>query len=91
MLATGTLYGSPLSALGSETLGGQAFIHAFILLIAPIQYINGADTIFGLMLLMCLSAAAGWQRFHVIPGALIAPLLIVSINPQLTSLSYSSS
>jgi hypothetical protein len=30
MLATGTLFGSPLSAMGSESLGGMAFLHGFV-------------------------------------------------------------
>jgi len=30
MLQTGTLFGSPLSAIGLETLGGQAFLQGFV-------------------------------------------------------------
>ena len=68
MLATGTLFGSPLSAIGSETLGGLAFLHAFPLLVAPVEYINGVDAILGLLLLMMLGASAGWGRAGALAG-----------------------
>jgi hypothetical protein len=86
-LQTGTLYGSPLSALGSETLGGIAFLHSFVLSIAPIEFINGVDAVFGLFLLMCLGAAAGWRRMMPLPGALLPPVLIAAINPQYVNVS----
>jgi len=82
MLATGTLSGSPLTPLGSETLGGQAFLQAFVLSIAPIKYINAVDAIFCLFILMGIGAAAGWQRFALLPGAVLAPALIAAVNPQ---------
>ena len=87
MLATGTLFGSPLSAIGSETLGGLAFLHAFPLLVTPLEYINGVDAILGLLLLMMLGASAGWGRFAPWPGAVLAPLLIAFINPQYVNVS----
>lgn len=52
MLATGTLAGSTLSALGSETLGAQSFLHALVLSVLPIGYINGVDAVFGQFALM---------------------------------------
>lgn len=87
MLATGTLFGSPLSAIGSETLGGLAFLQAFPLLVGPIEYINGVDAILGLLLLMMLGASAGWGRMAPWPGAALAPLLIAFINPQYVNVS----
>ena len=87
MLATGTLFGSPLSALGSETLGGQAFLHAIVLAFFPIPFINGADAVFGLLLLMILGADVGRRRLAPLPGALLAPLLIVAVNPQYVNVS----
>ena len=86
-LSTGTLFGSPLSALGSETLGGMAFLHSFVVSILPIQFINGVDAAFGLALLMTLGAAAGWRRMSPLPGALLAPILIVCIEPQYVNVS----
>ena len=86
-LQTGTVYGSPLSAIGSESLGGIAFLHSFVLSVAPIQFINGVDAVFGLFLVMGIGAAAGWRRMIPLPGALLAPLLIVAINPQYVNVS----
>ena len=57
MLQTGTLFGSPLSALGSETLGGQAVLHGIVLNHFPIPYINGVDAVFGLLLCLLLSVS----------------------------------
>ena len=37
MLETGTLHGSPLSALGSETLGGQACLQGILGSLAPLR------------------------------------------------------
>jgi hypothetical protein len=87
MLATGTLSGSPLSALGSESFGGQAFLHGFVLSAFPISYINGVDAVFGLLLLLALAASAGWRRLALLPGAVIGPLAIVAINPRYVNVS----
>ena len=87
MLATGTLFGSPLSAIGSESLGGLAFLHAFPLLVAPVEYINGVDAILAFLLLMMLGASAGWGRLAPLPCAALAPLLIAFINPQYVNVS----
>jgi hypothetical protein len=81
MIETGTLRGSPLSALGSETLGGQAFLHALVVSVAPFPYVNGVDAIFGLFALMLIAAAAGWRRFGWLPGAAVAALTVAIINP----------
>jgi len=81
-LETGTLIASPLSALGAETLGGMAFLHSIVLSVVPIRYLNFVDVVFGLFLLMCLGAAAGWRRMLPLPGAFIAPVLIAIVEPQ---------
>lgn len=86
-LASGTLLGSPLSALGSETLGGMAFLHSFVLSVAPLPYINGVDAVFGLGLALSLGAVAGWRRMAPLPGALLAPLLMAAIEPQYVNVS----
>jgi hypothetical protein len=56
MLETGTVFGSPLSAMGTQTLGAQAFLDAFVVALFPIVYINGVDAIFGLFLSMMLAS-----------------------------------
>jgi hypothetical protein len=93
MLQTGTLFGSPLSALGSETLGGQAFLHGFVLAYFPIQYINGFDAVLALLLCLMLIAGFAWHRPPMIPIAALAMVLLAAINPQYVNISglYSGS
>ncbi len=59
MLETGTVFGSPLSAMGTQTLGAQAFLDAFLVALFPIVYTNGVDAIFGLFLSMMLASRFG--------------------------------
>jgi hypothetical protein len=87
MLTTGTLAGSPLSALGSETLGGQAFLHGIVLSFAPLPYINGVDAVFALFVLLMIAATAAWGRFGWFPGAALGALLIAVINPLYANVS----
>src|SRR5262249_48389116 len=87
MLATGTLSGSPLSALGSETLGGQAFLHGFVLSAFPLPYVNGVDSVFGLFVLMLIAGAAGWRRFSWPFGAPLAALFVAIVNPLYVNIS----
>jgi len=82
MLATGTLRASPLSALGSETLGGKAFLDAFVVSVLPIQYLNATDAVFGFFVLMLIAASAGWRRFGWFPGSALGVALVTVINPQ---------
>jgi hypothetical protein len=79
LLATGTLAGGPLNALGSETLGGLSLLHGMVLSVFPIAYINGVDAVLGLFLVMALGAEAGWRR--------LAPVLIALANPQYVNVS----
>ena len=87
MLQTGTLFGSPLSALGSQTLGGQAFLHGFILAFFPIRYLNGLDALFGQALCLLLVLGFAWNRPERAPFAAAAMLLIVLVNPQYVNVS----
>ena len=56
MVETGTVFGSPLSAMGLQTLGAQAFLDGFVVAFFPIGYINGVDAVFGLFLCLILAA-----------------------------------
>jgi hypothetical protein len=90
MLETGTLTGSPLSALGSETLGGQAFLHGLVLAVGGaghLSYINGVDAVMGLLMLLLLAATAGWRRFGWFPGAAAGAALVALIDPQYVNVS----
>lgn len=89
MLSTGSLRGGHLNALGSETLGGQAFLHAFVASHWPIGYVNCVDTVFGLTLcLIAVSSAALSLRLPAwyIPLVVACPLII---NPQIVNISAS--
>ena len=87
MLQTGTLFGSPLSTLGSSTLGGQAVLHGMILSHFPIPYINGVDAVFGLLLCLILSVSVVPLRAIFLPISLISLLIVFFINPQYVNVS----
>ncbi len=87
MLQTGTLSGSTLNALGSETLGAEAVLHAVILNHFPVQYINSADAVFGLLLCLLLPVSIFPLRAQFSPMFLIGPLMVFFINPQYVNVS----
>lgn len=87
MLQTGTLFGSPLNALGSETLGGQAVLHGIVLNHFPIPYINGVDAVFGLFLCLIISVSMIPLRAVFLPISLISPLIVFFINQQYVNIS----
>lgn len=87
MLATGSLYGSPLSALASETLGGMAFLHAFVVAAFPIQYINGVDAVFGFGLLTTIALTAGARWASAWLGALLAVVATACVEPLYVNVS----
>lgn len=93
MVETGTVYGSPLSAIGSETLGGQAFLQGFIVAFFPIRYINGFDSVFALFLCLMLASEFTGPRRGLSAMTLISMLCVVVINPQYVNVSalYSGS
>jgi hypothetical protein len=89
MLTTGSLSGGHLNALGSETFGGQAFLHGFIAAHWPISYVNSVDTVVGLAL--CLIAVFSAALRAGLPVWFI-PLVVaipVFINPQIVNISAS--
>jgi len=87
MLQTGTLFGSPLSALGSETLGGQAVLHGIVLNHFPIPYINSVDAVFGLLLCLLLSVSMFPPRIASLPMSLVSMLVVFFIYPQYVNIS----
>ncbi len=87
MLATGTLNGGPFSALGTETLGGQAFLHGFIAAHWSIGNINAVDALFGLILALTVVLIAADRARS---PAWLAPLAVaplIFINPQYVNTS----
>ncbi|MBT5047410.1 MAG: hypothetical protein HOM58_02825, partial [Rhodospirillaceae bacterium] len=87
MLETGTLFGSPLSAMGSESLGGMSFLHGFIVAYFPLTYLNGVDAVFGLFLCLLLIAGFAWRHPALAPAALVAMADLYAINPQYVNIS----
>jgi hypothetical protein len=83
MLETGTVFGSPLSAMGTQTLGAQAFLDAFVVALFPIVYINGVDAVFGLFL--CLTLATRFS--NRLTMTLLCALSVVFIDPQYANIS----
>jgi hypothetical protein len=86
MLATGTLGGNRLSAIGGETLGGQAFLQGFVLAHLPPAYIGTMDTCLGLLLCVALAG------FAVAPGAgvgvaLAAEVSVLVLNPEIININ----
>jgi hypothetical protein len=93
MLQTGTLYGSPLNALGVESPGGQPFLQAFVAAVAPFPYVNAFDALFCFGLCMAIAASlAGRARGLGLLSASAAAGLAL-IEPQYVNISafYSGS
>ncbi len=83
MVETGTVFGSPLSAIGLQTLGGQAFLDGFVVAFFPIRYINGVDAVFGLFLCLLLASQVTKDRVMNV----VCILSVVFINPQYVNIS----
>ncbi len=93
MLQTGTLFGSPLSAIGMETMGGQAFLHGFILTHFSVEMLNGLDSVFSLFLCLILVGSVGWIQPRTAIISLLSVFLVFLIHPQYVNISalYSAS
>jgi hypothetical protein len=87
MLETGTVFGSPLSSLGSESLGGVALVQGCVLLCLPLRAINGADAVLGLLLCLLPLVAIGMATpgLRVACGVAIASTVI--IDPHYVNIS----
>jgi hypothetical protein len=83
MIETGTVFGSPLSAIGLQTLGAQAFLDGFVVGFFPIKYVNAVDAVFGLFL--CLLLASQFAKDRVM--SVVCVLSVVFINPQYVNIS----
>ena len=87
MVQTGTLYGSPLNALGGEVLGGQAFLQGFIVGFFPLRFINGADAVFCFFLCLALAGGVAFGRPSLGLAALIGTFAVFVIDPQYVNVS----
>ncbi len=87
MLATGTLQAGPFSALGGQTLGGQAFLQGFVLAHWPLGTVNAVDALFALTMCLLLATSTMWKVGMPAWLLPIAPILVVVINPQYVNIS----
>lgn len=87
MLATGTVFGSPLSEIGRLALGGQAFLDGFLLAHFPIAYVNAVDALFCFLLLLAVLVAFATRSGPAPVAASLAVALAVAINPQTVNIS----
>ena len=87
MLETGTVFGSPLSCIGSETLGGQAFLDAFEVAAFPIAYINVVDAVLGLLLCLVLACHSTGGRKDLAAVSILCVLAAALIDPQYVNIS----
>lgn len=87
MLETGTVFGSPLSAMGVQTLGAMAFLHGFVVAFFPMIYVNGVDAVFGLFLCLMLASQFTQGRRDLLAMTAVCVLSVVVIDPQYVNIS----
>lgn len=89
MLATGTLQPGIFSNFGVNTLGAQAFLHAFVAAHWPVGYVDAVDALWGFALTGAAILVAGRRLKE--PGwvILLAVALMVVVNPQYVNVSTS--
>jgi hypothetical protein len=89
MLQTGSLAGSTLDAMGFETLGGQAWLHGFVLALAPSGFalLNVVDVGIGLPLCVLLLGLHGRQAERPALATLPALAMLFLIDPSVVNVS----
>jgi hypothetical protein len=87
MLQTGTVFGSPLSAMGVQTLGGMPFLDGFVVAFFPIVYVNGVDAVFGLFLCLMLASQFTQGRRDLLAMTAVCVLSVIVIDPQYVNIS----
>jgi hypothetical protein len=86
MLESGSIFGSSLSSVGTETFGGQSFFQSFYIGWLGIKAINIFDSVFCLSICFLLILEWSIKKGIVIYGSLIAALLLI-INQQYVNVS----
>jgi len=81
MLQTGTLFGSPLSTIGTESLGGQAVLQAIVVRHFPLPYLFAVDSLFALLLCILLILAVIPVHPWRIPLLLLSVVTLTVIDP----------
>ena len=86
MITTGSVFGSPLSSIGKDVLGGQAFFQAFFIHNLGIRAANVFDAVFCLLLGVVLLLEQGYRR-NTFGFALLAAAMLLFIHPQYINIS----
>lgn len=87
MLQTGSLRVPNGSALGFETLGGQAFLHGFVLAWGRFDLLNAVDLGFGWPLCIALAGLGPCRDGRQLALRLVALLCVLVLNPQIVNVS----
>ncbi|MFQ5508096.1 MAG: hypothetical protein ACE5FN_02030 [Leptospirillia bacterium] len=87
MLATGTLQGSPFELIGVDSLGGQAFFHAYTLLAFSLSFLNQFDSLFCFGLSAVLLVETGRRIGDSSLFVLLATLGFMLISVQVINIS----
>ena len=87
MLQTGTLTGDRLETLGIDSLGGQSFLHGFVLLGFPIEYLLGFDAVFCFALAGLLLIVIG-SKFNLHWSYKASAIFVfIIINPRTANIT----
>lgn len=87
MLATGTVHDNPLGAIGLETFGGEAVLQGFILANFPLDYINGADALFCLLLSLAIVGSVAFRRPWLGLPMVSGVFALLAVDPQYVNVS----
>jgi hypothetical protein len=87
MLATGTVHDNPIGSIGIETLGGQAVLQGFVAADFPIEYINGADALFCLLLSLLIIGSVAFEHPRLGPAMLSGVLALLAVDPHYVNIS----
>lgn len=87
MLQTGSLRANSASALGFETLGGQAFLHGFVLSLASYDALNAVDLGFAWPLCIALAGLGPCGDRWQVAARLLAVVSVIVLNPQIVNIS----
>src|SRR5262245_1638064 len=77
MLQTGTLGGNPFDSIGLDTLGNQAFLQSFPLLLSGLEFLSAFDAVFAALLALALIPGAA--RLLGCPTAVLAAAMLAFI------------
>ena len=81
LIQTGGLNTGLFDALGTETLGGMSFLHAFALLFGSLELVNAVDAVAGLIFAMSCAVAVLRQRKKPWWWCVLSSVSIAIVDP----------